>query len=78
MSTTVIGAATIWLVALLVPGAQLDSKKLAIYEFNTRSECESNIPYLKRYYRLYGDRWKGKCVQTQQLLPATQLNYGSM
>ncbi|MDH3603582.1 MAG: hypothetical protein OEU26_28555 [Candidatus Tectomicrobia bacterium] len=78
MPTTFIGVATIWMIALLVPGAQVDSKKLAIHEFNTRAECESNIPYIKRYYRLYGDRWSGKCVQTEQRLPATKLNYGSM
>ena len=78
MPTAIIGTVTVWMIALLVPSAHQDANKLAVYEFNSRAECQENIPYLKRYYRLYGDRWTGQCVQTRRFLPATKPNYGSM
>lgn len=78
MPGSIIGSVTIWLIALLVPAGEADSSKLAVHEFTTQQECESNIPYLKRYYRLYGERWSGECVESVRHLPATRRNYGSM
>lgn len=78
MPTSIIGIVTVWMIALYVPSAHHNAKKLAVHEFDSQSECEKNIPYLKRYYRLYGNSWKSKCVQTRRFLPATKLNYGSM
>lgn len=78
MPATIIGTVTIWMVALMVPAANHDATKLAVHEFDSQAECEVNIPYLKRYYRLYGERWTSKCVKSRRLLPANTLNYGSM
>lgn len=74
----IIGTATIWMIALMVPNMHMETRKLAIYEFNSKIECQESIPYLKRYYRLYGDSWTARCTRTRKLLPATRLNYGSM
>lgn len=53
--------AVVWIVALLIARPHTDQLKLAVHQFESRQECEAAVPYIKRYYRLYGNRWRGSC-----------------
>ena len=64
MTTT--AATMIWILAFVAPSYQADSAKLVIHKFETQAQCRASIPQIKRYYRLYGNKWHGKCAETVQ------------
>lgn len=66
-------AAAVWVIILMVPGPDPLAKKLVVHKFASEAVCEANIPKIKRYYRLYGDRWTGRCSRSIQRAPLFNL-----
>ena len=62
MTTT--ATMVIWSLVFFAPSYQTRAAKLVVHTFETQAACQDNIPAIKRYYKIYGNKWRAKCTKT--------------